>query len=111
MSVLIHFCHGKPKQCWLVDTPARMDGAKRSLFSLLDGEGCYNHLRFDDLLTAARQGSIKDITAILKIRNGIEGETWAVMPMSVEEDKSRRYAPFMAAAMHNLTKQYLYGHA
>jgi hypothetical protein len=105
MRILVHF--GKyNEQYWLVDTPARLDGAKRSLFCRLDEQGCYSRLEHTQSLKAAREGNISHINAILGIRNGIEGETWKIVSAMVVEDKSRRYAPFMAAAIHNLTKQY-----
>lgn len=78
MEILIY--HGKHgKQYWVVDTPARMDGAMRALFQQLDDWHCYlDPLEADEWLTAARAGDIRCIKAILESHNGYEYETWEI---------------------------------
>ncbi len=93
MNLLVYY--GEPNQYWLVDTPSRLDGAKRYLFEFLDSKGCYTDLAFEfyELLKSARAGNIRSISSILKMRNGCPGQKWSLQTAYAREDTSERYKP------------------
>jgi hypothetical protein len=58
---------------WLADTPARLEAAKRKLFTSLDEWGCYQD---DEGLEEARKGDIRWISNILERHRDGEYEEW-----------------------------------
>jgi hypothetical protein len=79
--------HGKHADSfWIVDTPARMKGAMKALFKLLDEDGCYYEGDVkESWLTAARRGEMPYVLAILESRNGYEYECWSVEDAEIAE--------------------------
>jgi len=73
MKILVY--HGKyGNEYWLVDTPQRLEAAKRQLFKQLDDWGCYDS--DEEGLAEARAGDPKAIRWVLDRRNGYEYEGW-----------------------------------
>jgi GTP cyclohydrolase I len=86
VDILIY--HGKHgDQFWLVDTPARMNAAMRSLFKQLDDMRCYKseNTRFNEMLALARNGGVCCIKAILESRCGYEYESWDIEAAEIAE--------------------------
>lgn len=81
MKVLLHYSKNGPV-CW-VASDDNLDAAFTELFQRLDEDGHYSSAAIPALFypnfQAARKGDIRQIKAILSMRNGREHETWRVV--------------------------------
>jgi hypothetical protein len=75
MKILVY--HGKHgDDHYLVDTPERLEAAKRRLFKQLDEWGCYEQ---EEGVTEAREGDYHAICWLLDRHKGYEYEGWDII--------------------------------
>lgn len=75
-------------QCWVVDTPERLETAQRQLFNQLDRQGFYNedHECVVYMLASARDGDIRYIRAILEQHRNREYEGWDIVDATTPDN-------------------------
>ena len=81
MRCLVYQNEDGQSGCWIAHNDSELDLAFGCLFKLLDANGCYDWVpvEFRQCLREAREGAVRQIKALLRMRHGQKNETWHVL--------------------------------